>query len=139
MHIGLLEVDTQKPDGARDAISSVIEDDDITYVVLDGRLDTAGARAVDARFKALAQTARSLIVDLSKVSFIGSLGLRTLMVSAKRIIRRGSDMAVCGADENVSKVLRSTGFNEIVGLYPDFPSAAAALRERRAEFENRKA
>ncbi len=61
------------------------------------------------------------------------------MVGAKALIRRGADMAVCGADENVSKVLRSTGFNEIAGLYPDFASAAAVLRERRAEFENRKA
>ena len=61
------------------------------------------------------------------------------MVSAKALIRRGADMAVCGADENVAKVLRSTGFNEIVGLYPDFSSAAAVLKERRADFENRKA
>ena len=47
------------------------------------------------------------------------------MVSAKTMIRRGAYMAVCGADENVEKVLRPTGFNEIVGLYPDFASAAA--------------
>ena len=113
--------------------------DGLTHVVLDGRFDIAGAQAVDARFQELAQSARSLIVDLSNVTFIASLGVRTLMVGAKTMIRRGTDMAVCGADENVSKVLRSTGFNEIVGLYPDFASAAAALTERRAEFENRKA
>ena len=113
--------------------------DGLTHVVLDGRFDIAGAQAVDARFQELAHSARSLIVDLSDVTFIASLGVRTLMVGAKTVIRRGTDMAVCGADENVSKVLRSTGFNEIVGLYPDFASAAAALTERRAEFENRKA
>jgi anti-anti-sigma regulatory factor len=36
-------------------------------------------------------------------------------------------MAVCGADENVDKVLRATGFDEIVTLYPDYETAAAAL------------
>ncbi len=118
---------------------TVIDADGLTHVALDGRLDIAGAQAVDARFEELAKTAKSLIVDLSKVSFIASLGVRTLMVSAKTLIHRGADMAVCGADENVSKVLRSTGFNEIVGLYPDFPSAAAVLRERSADFESRKA
>ena len=113
--------------------------DGVTQVALDGRFDIAGAQAVDARFQELAQSAKTLIVDLSKVTFLASLGVRTLMVGAKTMIRRGADMAVCGADENVSKVLRSTGFNEIAGLYPDFASAAAVLKERRSEFENRKA
>lgn len=113
--------------------------DGVTRVTLDGRFDIAGAQAVDARFQELAQSAAALIVDLSAVTFIASLGVRTLMVGAKTMIRRGADMAVCGANDNVAKVLRSTGFNEIVGLYPDLASAAAALRERRAEFESRKA
>jgi anti-anti-sigma regulatory factor len=60
------------------------------------------------------------------------------MVAAKTIIHRGADMAVCGNDEHVTKVLRSTGFSGVVGLYPDFPTAAAVLIERRAEFEHRK-
>jgi anti-anti-sigma factor len=113
--------------------------DGLTHVVLDGRFDIAGAQEVDARFQELAQTAQSLIVDLAGVSFIASLGIRTLMVSAKALIRRGADMAVCGADENVLKVLRSTGFNEVAGLYSNFASAAAVLRERRAGFESGKA
>ena len=115
------------------------EADGVTRAALEGRLDIAGAQVVDARFQELAQTVRSLIVDLSNVTFIASLGVRTLMVGAKTMMRRGADMAVCGADENVSKVLRTTGFNEIAGLYPDFASAAAVLKERRAEFDDRKA
>jgi anti-sigma B factor antagonist len=105
---------------------------DVTHVVLDGRFDIAGAEEVDARFTDLAQRSQSLVVDLAKVSFIASLGVRTLMVSAKTLIHRGADMAVCGANENVEKVLVSTGFNEIVNLYPDFASAASALASRQA-------
>ena len=41
-------------------------------------------------------------------------------------------MAVCAADENVEKVLRSTGFDEIVDLYSDFAVAAAALTKPKA-------
>jgi anti-anti-sigma factor len=61
---------------------------------------------------------------MAKVSFLASMGVRTLMSSAKTMMRRGAPMAVCAADENVEKVLRSTGFDEIVDLYPDFASAA---------------
>ena len=104
----------------------------ITHFVLEGRFDIAGAQEVDLRFSVLAGSAKALVVDLTKVSFLASIGVRTLMLSAKKMIRRGAAMAVCGADENVEKVLRSTGFDEIVDLYPDFAAAAAARTKPKA-------
>ena len=88
-------------------------DNEITHVVLDGRFDIQGAQEVDSRFDELAKSSKALVVDLAKVSFLASLGIRTLMLSAKTLIRSGGEMAVCGANENVEKVLRTTGFNEI--------------------------
>lgn len=117
----------------------IIQDaDEITHVVLDGRFDIQGSREVDSRFDELAKSSKVLAVDLAKVSFLASLGVRTLMLSAKTLIRRGCEMAVCGADENVEKVLRTTGFNEVAGIYPDYESAARALRERLAAFSGKK-
>lgn len=104
----------------------VTEADGVTLIVLDGRFDIAGAQAVDLRFSALAGSCSALVVDLANVSFLASMGVRTLMLSAKTILRRGARMAVCGPDENVEKVLRATGFDEIVDIYPDFRSAAVA-------------
>jgi len=92
-------------------------DDEITHVVLDGRFDIQGAQEVDSRFGELAKSSNALIVDLAKVTFLASLGVRTLMLSAKTLIRRGAEIAVCGANENVEKVLRTTGFNEVAGIY----------------------
>jgi len=113
--------------------------DGLTSVVLDGRFDIAGAQQVDAEFNAVAERSTALIVDLANVTFIASLGVRTLMMSAKNLIRRGGEMAVCGANENVEKVLRTTGFNEVAGVYPDYAAAADILRSRAAEFASRKA
>jgi anti-anti-sigma factor len=110
----------------------VAEADGITLVKLDGRFDIAGAQAVDLRFSALSGSCAALVVDLTKVPFLASMGVRTLMLSAKTILRRGHRMAVCGPDENVEKVLRSTGFDEIVDIYPDFPSATAAWARAKA-------
>ena len=105
----------------------VTEIDGITLVELDGRFDISGAQEVDLRFSALAGSAQRLAVDLSRVTFLASMGVRTLMLSAKAILRRGAAMAVFGPDANVEAVLRATGFDEIVTLYPDFASAKAAL------------
>jgi anti-anti-sigma factor len=117
----------------------VIQDgDEMTHVVLDGRFDIQGAQEVDSRFDELAKSSKVLVVDLGKVSFLASLGVRTLMLSAKTLIRRGAEMAVCGANENVEKVLRTTGFNEVAGIYPDYESAAHTLRERLAAFSSKR-
>jgi anti-sigma B factor antagonist len=110
-----------------------------TIVDLDGRFDILGAQQVDMRFTNLAESAKALIVDASKVSFIASLGVRTLMVSAKTLMRRGAYMAVCGANEGVEAVLRSTGFDELVGLHPDVDDAIKSYKRREAAFANRKA
>ena len=110
-----------------------------TIVDLDGRFDIMGAQQVDSRFTNLAESAKALIVDASKVSFIASLGVRTLMVSAKTLMRRGAYMAVCGATDGVEAVLRSTGFDELVGLHPDVNSAIMSYKRREAAFANRKA
>jgi anti-anti-sigma factor len=117
----------------------VFHDDEITHVALDGRFDIQGAQEVDSGFDQLAKSSKALVVDLAKVSFLASLGIRTLMLSAKTLIRQGGDMAVCGANENVEKVLRTTGFNEVAGIYPDYESAARTLRERLAAFSSKKA
>jgi anti-sigma B factor antagonist len=114
-------------------------DDGVTHVALDGRFDIQGAQEVDARFDELAKRSKVLVVDLAKVSFLASLGVRTLMLSAKTLIRSGGEMAVCGANESVEKVLRTTGFNEVAGMYPDSESAARTLRERLAAFSSKKA
>lgn len=106
----------------------VNEVDGITLVTLDGRFDIAGSQVADPRFKELAETVPALAVDMSKVTFLASLGVRTLMLSAKTMLRRGAGIAVFGCDENVEKVLRATGFNEIVSLSPDFETAKAALK-----------
>jgi anti-anti-sigma factor len=110
-----------------------------TVVELDGRFDIVGAQQVDSRFTGLAEGAKALIVDVSKVPFIASLGVRTLMVSAKTLMRRGAYMAVVGASEGVEAVLRSTGFDELVGLHPDIASAIASYKRRETAFANRKA
>jgi len=103
------------------------EIDGITVVRLTGRFDIGGAQAVDLHFSVLAGSAQKLAIDLSRVTFLASMGVRTLMLSAKTMLRRGASLVVFGADDNVEKVLRATGFDEIVGIYPDVQSAKAAL------------
>jgi anti-sigma B factor antagonist len=99
----------------------------ITHVALDGRLDIAGAQEIDLPFATLSNSKDKLLVDLAKVDFIASMGVRTLMFGGKTIARKGGRIVICSPQENVEKVLRMTGLDEVITIYPDYSSALAAL------------
>ncbi len=69
-------------------------DNGVTKVLLSGRMDIEGATAVDLRFSVLAGSKKKLLVDLSQVSFMASLGIRTLMMAAKAMANKGCKMVL---------------------------------------------
>ncbi len=99
----------------------------VTKAVLNGRMDIDGANAVDMKFSTLAASKKKLVVDLSGVSFLASMGLRTLMVTARTISTKGGKMALSNPQPNVAKVLSTTGANEIMPVAPSLDAAIAAV------------
>jgi anti-sigma B factor antagonist len=108
----------------------IVEDmpNGITKAVLVGRMDIEGAATVDLRMNVLAGHKPALVVDLSGVSFLASMGLRTLMVCARAMALKGHKMALVGPQPNVEKVLLASGADEIMGIFGDFDVAASAVR-----------
>jgi len=56
-------------------------------VALIGRLDIAGAGKIDMPLKELADSKTNIVVDMSEVDFIASLGMRSLVIAAKTLMR----------------------------------------------------
>jgi stage II sporulation protein AA (anti-sigma F factor antagonist) len=101
---------------------------DITRVLLDGRLDIQGAAAIDLRMNVLAGSSKFLLVDLSKVSFLGSMGLRSIIVPAQAVRRRGGKVALFAPVPMVEEVLKASNIHEIIPIFHDLDAAVAALR-----------
>jgi anti-sigma B factor antagonist len=99
----------------------------ITRVVLDGRLDIQGAAAIDLRMNILAGSEKLLLVDLRNVSFIGSMGIRSLVVPAQAVRRRGGKMVLMAPPPMVEEVLKTSNIHEIIPIVPDVEAAAAVL------------
>src|SRR3984957_19114684 len=100
----------------------------ITRVVLDGRLDIEGAAAVDLRMNVIAGSKKAVLLDLQNVSFLGSMGLRSLVMPAKAIKSRGGKMVIFGPNELVEKVLKTSGIDTIIPIHHELESALAALQ-----------
>lgn len=102
--------------------------DGVTRAVLHGRMDIDGVSKVDMQFNVLAGSKKALVVDLSDVSFLASMGLRTLMMCARSIASKGGRMALASPQENVQRVLDTTGAQDVVGVYPSLDSAITFVR-----------
>ena len=100
----------------------------ITKVVLDGRLDIEGAAAVDLQMNVIAGSKKAVLIDLQKVSFLGSMGLRVLVVPARAIKGRGGKIVLFGPNEAVANVLKTSGIDTIIPVYHELQSALAALQ-----------
>lgn len=100
----------------------------IDKIALTGRLDTAGAQEIDLPFMRLTATRPALVVvDLSRVSFLASMGIRTLLSSAKALGRRGGRMVLAGPQPLVAEVIRAMAIDELIPVYADVASACSGL------------
>lgn len=103
--------------------------DGIERITLAGRMDLAGTQAIDLRFTSLTTTRPALIVvDLSDVSFLASIGIRTLVASAKALGHRGGRLVLAGPQPLVAEVLNVAGIDSFIPVFADVQSACADLK-----------
>jgi anti-anti-sigma factor len=99
----------------------------VVKVILTGRLDIIGAGAIDLQFNAIAGSHRGVVVDMGSVSFLASLGIRTLLLGAKAVQRRGGSFVLLNPVGEVEKVLEVTGVTDLMPIYRDNAEAVAAV------------
>ncbi|MBR0683469.1 STAS domain-containing protein [Roseomonas eburnea] len=97
-------------------------------VMLAGRLDAAGAEKLETAFTtAVGVAARDVVVDLSGVTFVGSLGIRLLTVAARQVARAKRRFVICGAQPAVSEVFTTVALDELIPIVADEAAARAHL------------
>jgi anti-anti-sigma factor len=103
-------------------------DDGVTMVALRGRLDMVGAGEIDLKFSAVAGSKRCIVVDMSAVEFLASLGIRVLVMGAKAVRNKGGKLVLLSPQDSVNMVLVSAGIDEIIPVLFDQAAAVAAVR-----------
>jgi len=103
-------------------------DGNITRVALDGRMDIDGSAAVDLRMNVVGGSSTRVLVDLSGVTFMGSMGLRSIMLPAQAVKRRGGRMVLLNPIPMVEDVLKGANVPALVPIHHDLDAALADLR-----------
>jgi anti-sigma B factor antagonist len=102
----------------------------IRLIKLNGTLDMYGVNSVDAEFvRRCTGENLCVLVDLSKVNFISSIGIPLLINSAKSLARQGGKMAILNPKKFVEDSLEIMGIPLIIPIYHNFHTAVSELRK----------
>lgn len=113
--------------------SATIDSEDVNenlrVIRLAGRLDIRGVNAIDAKFAFLAASSQHrILVDLSALDFIASIGIRSLISNAKAQQQRGGRLVLFVGDNSpVAKVLETMGIHTLIPMYADAAQAREAV------------
>ena len=102
------------------------DEGDITVFLPDGRIDTLAADEMDQTLQAaVAGGGHKIVVDMSKVEYISSAGLRSLAAVLVRCRDEGGDMKLAALNARVTRVFNIIGFDLLMSVH-DTPEAAVA-------------
>jgi anti-sigma B factor antagonist len=101
--------------------------DGVDLLFVEGEIDVASApRLIAALNEAVAEAARSVIIDLTSVGFMDSTGLALLINAHRRLaVRRKGFAVVCPAGP-LRRVFEITDMVDTLRVCPDRETAAAA-------------
>lgn len=102
--------------------------DGIAFAMVEGRLDAATSPEFDRWYVARPATPPTprLVLDFSRLDYISSAGLRSLLAAAKKARSTGGVIEICGASDLIAEVLGVSGFLTIFTVYKDERDARAA-------------
>jgi anti-anti-sigma factor len=96
------------------------------YVVLtvSGRMDAENASEFEEKCKdSIAKGHTSLVADLSGLTYISSIGLRSFLSVAKTLQSKGGTLRLCCLKGLVKQVFEITGLLQIFSVYESVDSA----------------
>jgi len=99
-------------------------DNKIKKISLRGRMDIGGVDQIALRFSSEVSLEKAqVIVDLTELEFMASVGLGTLVRSYKALKLRGGKMVLLNPQKVVELVLESTQVNTLIPICYDLKQA----------------
>jgi anti-anti-sigma factor len=100
--------------------------DGVLILGLAGRLDALSAKVLEEKVLAVIDGGESrFVIDLSRLDYVSSAGLRVFLLASKRLNPSGGKIALCSLQEPVKQVFDIVGFYSILSISD---STEAALK-----------
>jgi anti-sigma B factor antagonist len=104
-------------------------DDGILTLTMRGRLDADTTEQFGEALNGFIDKGdRKIILEFAGVDYVSSVGLRALMVGAKRLAPLGGKIVICAPHARVLKLLELAGFTSILAVAGTRDEALERLR-----------
>lgn len=84
-------------------------------VALEGRLDTTTSPELEASINESLDGVTDLVIDLEKLEYMSSAGLRVMLAMQKKMMQAGS-MKVVNVNDTIMEIFEITGFKDILTI-----------------------
>ena len=99
-------------------ITEAVENEQITLYI-EGEIDGTNADEFEEQLRAAADKTDNLIVDLSKLEYISSAGLRSFLMIQKQMKRQAGSMCLVHVNDEVMAIFTVTGFVKLLNIKED--------------------
>jgi anti-sigma B factor antagonist len=103
----------------------------VVLIEVEGRIDHGTAPCLGSALlrhvDGCAGEEKKLLVDLSKVNYMSSAGLRVLMIAAKGCRKQGGKMVLAALQPTIQEVFKIGRFDMVLEIYPTVRQALAAI------------
>ena len=96
-------------------MSLKIEKKNTETLALVGRLDTVTATELDTEISAILPTVESLVLDMEKLEYISSAGLRVILKTQKALTQKAG-LKLINVSDDVREVFDITGFSDFLTI-----------------------
>lgn len=103
-------------------------DNNVLIVDFEGRLDTqTSGSAADRMDEITAAGNKNILLNLDKLEFISSAGLRVFLRTAKQLGASGGNMKACSPNGVVKEIMEISGFDSLFDLHDSEHAALEAF------------
>lgn len=109
-------------------IAEQILDNDVKKINLSGRMDLDGVAQIEKDFAGMTKApATKVIVDMSEVPYMSSIGIRALLMNGKAVTGRGGKYVLMGTQADVRNVLEVSGIDKLIQICDGLDQAIDAV------------
>jgi anti-sigma B factor antagonist len=100
----------------------------VNMLSLSGRLDAYSATEVETKLNALIDAGQTcLVVDLEKLEYISSSGLRVFLATLKKVKKQEGDIKLACMKPFIKEVFDIAGFSQLFNIFDTREAAVGAF------------
>jgi anti-sigma B factor antagonist len=103
--------------------------DRATIISINGELNATTTARIQEDVLSAAQAGQRILLDMSRVNYLSSAGLRMLLLLYRRIRENNGYIVLTGLSEEVADIMQMTGFLDLFHTFENRSTALKALQK----------